>query len=301
MLLLALLACTDPTPLDSDTWPTSSCTSAHTPARGYTLVAAERHTLLAADGVELAAGILRPVGEGCWPGVVYVPPGFEAGLPEWDEPASAVIAGAGVVVAFYDPRGRGESEGEEDYGGALQQDDLAGVIAWLAARPDVDASRVMVRSRSMGIAHATGALARNPAIDPAGLVDIEGPSLLPDDLDYASEFARDHLMSVAEGDEWWAERSPAPHLESFRGHYRRIQAIEDHQLGSFMGAARTMLEVASRYEASAVDLNGLTPADSEIASTESSIWPYEMVQDLALEGRVKHDDDRALDLILDIF
>ncbi len=299
--LLALAGCLSPVALDPDSWPEGGCRSEQRPQRGATLATFERHRLLAEDGVELAAGILRPVGRGCWPGVVYVAPGFEPGLPEWDDPASAVIADAGVVIAFYDPRGRGDSGGEEDYGGPRQQDDLAGVIAWLAAREDVDPRRVLVRSRSYGVVHAVGALSRHPSLAPYGLVDIEGPGLLPDDLEKASAFARDTLYDAAEGDAWWAERSPAPMLEHFGGHYRRIQAVEDHQLGSYMGAARVMLEVASRYEPDPVDLNGLTPADSErYESTEESIWPYDMVQELALDGRVKHDDDRALDLLLDM-
>lgn len=300
-LLLGLAGCLTTTALEPDGWPEGGCSSEHRPQRGAALATFERHRLVAEDGIELAAGVLRPVGEGCWPGVVYVPPGFEPGLPEWDDPASAVIVGAGAVIAFYDPRGRGDSGGEEDYGGPRHQDDLAGVIHWLASREDVDPTRVLVRTRSYGVVHAVGALSRHPALQPYGLLDIEGPGVLPDDLEKASEFARDTLYEAAEGDQWWAERSPAPMLETFGGHYRRVQAAEDHQLGSYMGAARVMLEVASRYAPEPVDLNGLTPADSQLyESTEETIWPYDMVQELALDGRVKHDDERALDLLLDM-
>jgi len=301
MLLLMMMACQEPTPIEV-AWPTEGCTSDHRPHRGYGLVAAESHRLVADDGVELEAGILRPVGGGCWPGVVYVPPGFEPGLVEWDEASSAVIAGAGVVIAVYDPRGRGASGGEEDYGGARQQDDLAAITSWLASRDDVDPERVLIRSRSFGVVHAAGALERHPELAPFGLVDIEGPGLLPEDLDYAAQFSRDHLYEIADGDEWWEERSPAQHLESFSGHYRRVQAKSDHQLGQYMGAARVMLEVASRESPEPVDLNGLTPDDSALyESSAEAIWPYDMVSELALEGRVKHDDDRALELILDMF
>ena len=301
MLLLLMMACQEPTPIEV-AWPSDGCASEHRPQRGHTLVAAESHTLVADDGVELAAGILRPVGGGCWPGVVYVPPGFEPGRQEWDDAASAVIAGAGVVIAVYDPRGRGDSGGEEDYGGARQQDDLAAVASWLASRDDVDPTRVLIRSRSFGVVHAAGALERHPEVAAFGLVDIEGPGLLPEDLDYASEFARDSLYEVADGDSWWEERSPAQHLESFSGHYRRVQALQDHQLGAYMGAARVMLEVASRESPEPVDLNGLTPADSALyESSAEAIWPYDMVAELALEGRVKYDDERALDLLIDMF
>jgi len=299
--LLLTLGCRETTDIEVS-WPTDGCTSDHAPERDYTKVATEKHTLIAEDGVALAAKVMRPKTDGCWPAVVYVPPGFEAGLKEADEEATEVIAAAGVVVALYDPRGRGDSEGDEDYGGPLQQDDLAGIASWLAGREDVDPTRVLIRSRSFGVVHAAGALERYPEVAVFGLFDIEGPGLLPEDLDYASEFARDSLHDVSEGDEWWEERSPAQHIEAFPGAYRRIQALTDHQLGAYLGAARVMLEVASRESPEPVDMNGLTPEDSQLyESTDEAIWPYDMVSELALEGRVKHDDDRALDLLLDMF
>ena len=68
-----------------------------------------------------------------------------------------------------------------------------------------------------------------------------------------------------------------------------------------MGGAQALLEAAAQGEARQVDLNGSLPQDAtESHSTQEVIWPYPMVQELALEGRVKHDDQRALDLILDL-
>ena len=288
--------------VDPDVWPDSSCHSDHVPVLGSTLARWESHRLQMPDGVVLAVGLLLPAEAGCWPGILYMPEGFAPGLPEWDDPASAVVAGAGVVLAVFDPRGRGESSGEADYVGTGQQDDAAAVLAWLAGREDVDSARTYVRSRSLGVVLATGAVHRHPTLAPAGLVDIEGPGVLPDDLEHASEQARERwaLISEGQGEEFWDERNPSQLLETFSGRYRRIQAIEDHQLGPYMGGAQAMLETASRGVSTTVDLNGLTPDDAvETHSTQDVVWPYPMVQEFALEGRVKHDDVRALDLILD--
>ena len=232
-----------------------------------------------------------------------MPPGAEEGLPEWDEAVTGALAGAGIVVAVFDPRGRGESGGEEDYGGPAQQEDLAGVLSWLASRPDVDARRVVLRSRSMGVIMSAGALASYPSLRPAGYVDIEGPSTLPDDLDHSAGRIEPTLFEEAGGDpEWWAARSPVEFLGAWPGHYRRLQARTDHAMDDYMGAAQALLEVASRGAATRVELNGLTPDDAvETESTQTAIWPYPMVQELALEGRVKHDDQRAMDLLLDMY
>jgi fermentation-respiration switch protein FrsA (DUF1100 family) len=53
-----------------------------------------------------------------------------------------MLARAGYGVLVYDARGRGESEGDPEGMGWTWQRDVAGALAWLKARPDVDPARI---------------------------------------------------------------------------------------------------------------------------------------------------------------
>lgn len=55
---------------------------------------------------------------------------------------AAMLARAGHGVLLYDARGRGDSEGAPDAIGWTWQRDLAGAVAWLEHRPDVDPARI---------------------------------------------------------------------------------------------------------------------------------------------------------------
>ena len=291
-----MLACAAPVELEAPSWPQEGCSSTHLPQWGHSLTRGEALELLTDDGESLAAALVEPVVDGCWPAVLLVPPGFEGGLKEADELTTQQLAGAGVVVLAFDPRGRGASTGEEDHVGARQQDDLAAVLAWLAAHERVDPTRVFVRSRSLGIAQASGALARHEVLAPAGLLDLEGPGILPDDLEYANDHANETWDEVAGDEAWWLERSPREHLGAFRGHYLRVQAREDHALGGFKGHAKALLNTAESGAASSVLLNGL-PLSSV---SDEAQWHDDDVETLSLEGRVKHDDPRAMTLLLEM-
>lgn len=286
---LLLLACAAPIQVEAGSWPTVGCVSAEAPLWGEQDLEPEEHVIVH-DGRQIVVRALAPAAHGCHPAVLLVPPGFDEGLPELDELSSVNLARAGLVVVAFDPSGRGESPGEEDHGGPRHQDDVAAVLSWVAQRSDVDTDRVVVRSRSLGIAMASGALARHPELEPLALYDIEGPASLPENLEYAPEKTRETFEAASEGDDWWAERSPDNHLAHFTGHYRRVQALEDHALGSYLGHAQELLNVASAAGAK-VDYNGVP----------GEIWSYEDVEDGALEGRVKHDDRRAMDLLLDLY
>ena len=127
-VLLLLLGCA-PEPLDPDVWPSDGCASDHAPAwDSVNDLKSERIRLETPDGLELAAGLDRPKGDGCWPGLLFVPPGFESGLDEWGDEHTLAFARAGLVVMTLDVRGRGESEGEEAWAGPEQQDDVAGAL-----------------------------------------------------------------------------------------------------------------------------------------------------------------------------
>lgn len=278
-----LLACASPQAVPD--WPSSGCESTHRAGLGSDLVRGDLGML---EG-GLAVATLSPLTQGCWPAIVLVPPGVEDGLPILDTELGAALAGAGIVVVAYDPSGRGQSAGEEDYGGQTHQGDLADVLRWTAAQEQVDPARITVLSRSLGIAASAGALGADPSLAVQNLVDLEGPALLPDDLQYVAEQAQDTLKEAAEGEDWWVQRSASLSLGGFGGHYLRIQALSDHATGTWLGHAVALLQAAELGAAAEVTLNG-APAAS---------WDYEGVQALALEGRVKVDDPRAVALVLE--
>jgi len=293
-----LIACSAPVALPEPTWPDSGCRSTHAPALDAVRVSSGERTLSAPDGTVLAAALAAPLAQGCWPGLLLVPPGFDPGLQDTDQDTMAELAAAGVVVLAFDPRGRGASAGGEDHGGPTQQDDVASLLAWLAALDEVDPDRVYLRTRSLGIALAAGAVDRHPVLAPAGLLDIEGPGTLPDDLVHASAHTQERWDEVAGDEDWWLDRSPSEHLGAFRGAYRRVQAREDHALGAYRGHALTLLNVAEGASSRA-DLNGVALAEHR-AVEEPPEWSPDDVEALSLGGTVQRDDARALELLVEM-
>jgi dienelactone hydrolase len=77
---------------------------------------------------------------------------------------AAVLAAHGYGVLLTDARGHGESAGRAMDFGWNGDDDIAGAVSFLAARPDVDPARIGVVGFSMGGEEAVGALAADPRI-----------------------------------------------------------------------------------------------------------------------------------------
>ena len=292
LLLTLTIACAPTSLTPSEAWPESGCVAAP-PSLDDTDGRLRREALriTLADGVTLAAELVRPRGDGCWPGLMLIPPGFEPGLPIQSSDAVDLLAQSGLVVLTYDPRGRGLSEGVEDHNGPVHQDDLAALLRTLASQPEVDPDQVVARSRSFGVATLAGALARHPDLTPMAVMDIEGPALLPDDLAHAPARNQETLTALATDPQWWEDRSAALHIGAYTGHYRRVQAQNDHVMGEWLGHAAAMLDAAAAGEAARVDENGL----------ESESWAEDEVQALSLEGRVKADDPRAIELLIDLY
>lgn len=291
MWLLFALACARPEPVSLG-WPSGGCGPSADLVWEQVDSRQERHWLTdPEEGLELAVTVVRPDQEGCWPGLLLVPPGFEAGQPELRERHAERLAQAGVWVVGFDPPGRGESPGEEDHNGPQGQRAAALVLSWLAAQPEVDPERVVVRSRSFGVAMVAGALAGFPELKPRAFVDIEGPARLPDDLAHAPQSNRDTFEALAEGEQWWEDRSAAEHIGAYSGSYLRVQGRQDHALGTWMGAALQMMRSAQRGEVAEAALNGV--------SLEA--WEYADVEAHALEGRVRYDDAEVMELLLGMY
>ena len=98
-------------------------------------------------GSELAGTLTVPPGDGPYPAAVWVHGSGEAGrLSYTGAPLVRALVDGGVAVLSYDKRGVGESEGQCCPGDSghfnVLAADAAGALGALAARPDIDMSRV---------------------------------------------------------------------------------------------------------------------------------------------------------------
>ena len=249
--------------------------------------------LIMADDVALAVAVRRPERTDCAAVLVEVPPGFEAGLEAVNGEQAKTLSRAGAVVVTFDPRGRGESEGEEDINGSLGQDDFAAVLRWAAGLAGVDSGALVVYSRFIGGALAAGALGRHDDLQPSAWVDYESPGWLEEDMDHTTEHTHDRMWALADATSdpsaWFLERSPAAFIGEVDVPYHRLQGIPDHALDS-MEAAVAMLNGATASPL--VTLNG-EPVTSDLSATE--------IQEAAIGGGVDPSGDWATEQILDSF
>lgn len=224
--------------------------------------AQERVELRSAAGYPLAVTFTRPRAPGPWPAVLLCP-GSEHGADSfegWGGPLNTrELAARGLVVASFDPAGRGRSWGPEDYGGDEHQDNVRVVFAALRARPEVRPERVGVVAISLGLAMACGALARWPAELPAAfLLDWEGPH---DRRFITAEGAR---MAPALGhrlddDFYWHPREAVRHVGALRCPYVRVQADPDHAQPGPNRHALDMLQAAAAAGLDSFRLNEHPP------------------------------------------
>ncbi|NOY82897.1 MAG: hypothetical protein GXP31_18015 [Kiritimatiellaeota bacterium] len=165
-----------------------------------------------------------------YPAVVMVPGGLGFGSRSARSPEPHAIARAGFVVAYFDPDGRGRSEGQEDYNGKIQQDGLHALLKRIASLPQVKKGNIGVVSRSYGLALVAGALGRYPDDPPVKyFIDVEGPS----DRFYITAFDSPWALRIFDGHtskeaEWWAEREAVRSIRNARCAYLRIQYERDH-------------------------------------------------------------------------
>lgn len=208
------------------------------------------------------AWLLRPPSGGRAPGVVLVPGALRSGqaFASFGEVVHAhEIAALGVAALYFDPAGRGASTGFEDFGGPVQQAELAAAIARLMDDPGIDPGCVGVVSISLGISTAAGALA-GPArgLPVAFLLDWEGPS-------DRRNVTRDGLCPWLAGyrsldDEgFWAAREPVRLLPGVGAGYHRYQGARDHAQGAHRGHALALLGAARWGEAAWTRLNADPP------------------------------------------
>lgn len=142
------------------------------------------------------------------------------------------LAEMGFAVVVFDPEGRGQSRGVEDYCGFKHQDGLAATVRWLAQQPGIDPERIGLCSNSYGVTLAAGALARYPDLPARFLIDWEGPMDRNDTggCDPNKPGMGGHLKGVAKCDDenFWREREAVNFVGKLRVPYQRIQSEKDH-------------------------------------------------------------------------
>lgn len=207
----------------------------------------ERVELVSAVGYRLRAERVRPAGADPLPGVVISPAihqGLSALLGRGAVVSADEVARLGFVVMVHDPAGRGESWGEEDFGGPEHQDNLR--AAYVALQNDPACTgQIGILSLSLGIAAAVGAAAQFPGeVQPRWLVDWEGP------CDREIITAGGSLMLPAAGhglhdESYWQPREAVRQVNQLRCGYIRLQARPDHAQPDEVRHAMRMMRAAS--------------------------------------------------------
>jgi len=193
----------------------------------------ERYTVTnPTSGASLAVYVNLPAAAAEWPvPALVLVPGGSGGSSSFRRPNAEfdAFAQAGYAVVVFDPDGRGQSTGAEDYNGFIQQDGLAEVIRFAANLPGVDPARIGLVTYSYGITMGAGALARHPDLPVAFLIDWEGPADR-NDTGGCDSSGTGHLQDVASctDEAFWAQREASTFIAQIRVPYQRIQSEIDH-------------------------------------------------------------------------
>lgn len=189
-----------------------------------------------ASGAALFVQVFYPAG---WdgqtklPALVLVPGGSgDSGAFLKPKPSGSsveVINQAGYVAVVFDPDGRGQSDGTEDYNGFIHQDGLAEVIRFASTLPDIDSANIGLVTYSYGITMGAGALARHPDLPVKFLIDWEGPANR-DDTGGCDSAKVGHLKDIASctHESFWAQREASTFIAQIRVPYQRLQSEKDH-------------------------------------------------------------------------
>ena len=141
----------------------------------------------------------------------------------------AELCNLGIAALHFDPTGRGDSWGEEDFGGPEHQALVAGLIDALMSDERIDSNRCAVIGISLGISMAVGGAIQAQKA-PVFVLDWEGPS----DREIMTSGGR--RMTPALGhklsdDIYWHPREAVRLISDLPCGYVRLQAYRDHAQG----------------------------------------------------------------------
>jgi pimeloyl-ACP methyl ester carboxylesterase len=207
------------------------------------------------SGARLFVQVLYP---GNWSGeelptLVLIP----GGAGTIDPAKARRIVGHGFIVVFFDPDGRGASEGQEDLDGHIHQDGLTSVVQATPSIPGVDANRIGLVSFSYGVTMASGALARHADMPVRFLIDWEGPADRYDTTVGCTPNQRIDFPDCSD-DAAWSQREALTFIARVRVPYQRLQSETDH-VQPDVSHAIDMVNAAVQGAAPWVRLNGLQP------------------------------------------
>ena len=201
-------------------------------------------------GAELWATVFHPDDASAqkkYPVIVFVPGGLGFGSSMARTPLPGEYVRAGFVFGLFDPDGRGQSRGWENWNGKVHQDGLHAFLKHVASLPFVDKNNIGVVSSSLGLAMAAGALGRYPNDPPVRyFIDIEGPT----DRFYITKnddpgFGRILGGHTTQDADWWAEREAVLTIQNIVCPYLRIQYELDHVHGPNKGHAIDIINAAT--------------------------------------------------------
>ncbi len=228
------------------------------------------------SGPALYAHIHRPCDSMVNPGVVLVPGALDSGA-KFDLGRgikAADVASLGFTVMHYDPTGRGRTGGSEDYWGPAHQRELAELVEFFEALPEVESGNIAIFSFSIGICIAAGALARFDLPSVKYLFDWEGPS---NRFNITQNDTHKHLKAwPCTNVAFWGEREPVLSIGRIPCGYFRYQAMRDHVQGKFKGHAIELVNLAGRGEARWTRMNA---NPSGTIFHEAQIDEYDWVPD----------------------
>ncbi len=221
-------------------------------------VVCEEVWISSGKGKRLYAHLHRPMIDGNFPAVVFVPGAASCGT-DYDRAGAEIqpkiLAALGFAVVHYDPSGRGRTGGEENFWGTRHQDELVDVLHWTHARPEVRRDSLAVLSFSIGITIASGALARH-ADDlsfVSQLFDWEGPS---NRFNITKNDTHPPLKPFPTFEErFWQEREPCRFIDKISCGYFRYQAQQDHMQRSKKEHALELINLATQGRATWTQLN----------------------------------------------
>lgn len=255
-------------------WPERTARRWWSERRGPKLRKVE-HWLTTPGGYRVSVHVHEPADGEVRPALVLVPGRGRAGdvfCGERYTVSADDFAVRGVRVAHFDPLGRGQSWGHDDFGGLEGQEALRAVLDFLHTRRDVRPDHVGVASFSAGMVIAAPLLAREGRrLGTRFLLDWEGPAR-SSDFDPSLHFPPTAQAAFEQDPRrFWEIREPVQHVGALPCAYWRIQGEVDHT-GTTAGRASALALVAAACKGGvpSVRLND-NPPDQRWAPDDPSV------------------------------
>lgn len=246
------------------------------------------HVTNPTTGASLAVYLSKPDGEGPFPALVVVPGGINPAARAMHPVDREIYKASGIALVLFDPDGRGQSTGSEDYNGEASQDGLPAVVDWARRQPSIAPDRIGILCESYGITLAAGALARHPDMPVKFLIDFEGPSDRTVTAGCGGHPMPPHgaiRFGACDDDAWWAHREANKAIGKVKVPYQRIQFTRDHAQPDYTHTVR-MVSAALAGDVPWVRLNHEAPgravrSDADVVPIPNSAGRHAVIAEFA--------------------